>query len=265
MIGKQIRMERIMNRKTKRTVIIPMDHGVTMGPIKGLENMRQAVSMVADGGADAIILHKGMVKPGYREGSGKDVGLIIHLSASTNLANDPNAKVLVCTVKEAIRLGADGISIHVNLGADTEGCMLQDLGRISKECQEWGMPLIAMMYARGEKIKNQFDVTYVKHAARVAAEMGVDMVKVNYTGTPETFAEVVEGCPVPVVIAGGEKVETDEELFEMVAGAIQGGAAGVSIGRNAFQHKNPALIVKIISKMVHESYSPEQALEMLKE
>lgn len=262
MIGKSIRMERIINRESKRTVIIPMDHGVTLGPIPGLQNMREAVGNVVEGGANAVILHKGMVKAGYR-GGGKDIGLIIHLSASTTLGPDSNAKVQVCTVKEAVQLGADAVSVHVNLGAASENEMLATLGYVGKECQEFGMPLIAMMYTRGENIENEFDVKYVKHAARVGAELGADMVKVNYTGSPETFREVVAGSPIPVVIAGGEKVETDIQLLEMIDGALKGGAAGVSIGRNAFQHRDPVKIVRAISKMVHENYSVEEALKIL--
>jgi predicted phospho-2-dehydro-3-deoxyheptonate aldolase len=262
MLGKKIRMERIMNRETKKTVIIPMDHGTTMGPIKGLKDMKSTVNMVVEGGANAIILHKGMVGPGHR-GSGKDIGLIVHLSASTILSPEPNNKVMVCTLKEAIQLGADAVSIHVNLGAEGEGKMLEDLGRVAMECQEWGMPLLAMMYTRGKGIKSEFDPKYVKHAARVGAELGADIVKVNYTGSSETFREVVEGVDIPVVIAGGEKTETDIELLEMVKGALEAGCAGVSIGRNAFQHENPARIVKAISMMVHEGVEIEEALKVL--
>lgn len=261
MIGKNIRLERIINRESKRTVIIPMDHGITMGPIAGLENMREAVGKVVEGGANAVILHKGMITAGYR-GGGKDIGLIIHLSASTTLGPDSNDKIQVCSVKEAVQLGADAVSVHVNLGAANEREMLTILGKVGAECLEYGMPLIAMMYTRGKKIENEFDVKYVKHAARVGAELGADMVKVNYTGNPETFKEVVAGCLVPVVIAGGEKVETDAQLFKMVDGALKGGAAGVSIGRNAFQHRNPIKIVKAISKMVHENYPVEEAMKL---
>ena len=263
MIGKEIRIKRIINRNTGRTVIIPMDHGVTVGPIKGLEDMKKTVDDVVNGGANAIVLHKGLVRGGHR-GRGKDVGLIIHLSGSTSLAPDPNLKVLVCTVEEAIQLGADAVSIHVNLGAEDESEMLRDLGLISRECMKWGMPLLAMMYTRGLKIKNQFDVSVVKHAARVGAELGADIVKVNYTGSAESFKEVTNGCPVPVVIAGGEKMETDREILDMVDGAIKAGSAGVSIGRNAFQHGDPVAIVKAISSIVHKNVSIDDALKILK-
>jgi predicted phospho-2-dehydro-3-deoxyheptonate aldolase len=262
MIGKAIRLERILDRNTHRTVIVPMDHGVTLGPIPGLADMRKSINEVVEGGTNAIIIHKGIVGAGHR-GGGKDVGLILHLSGSTVLSPDPNAKIPVCTVEEAIRLGADAVSIHVNLGADTDTAMLAHLADVSRRCSDWGMPLVAMMYPRGEKIVNQYDVRLVKHAARVAAELGADVVKVNYTGSAETFTEVCAGCPIPVVIAGGEKMDTDEQVLRMIAGALAGGAAGVSIGRNAFQHRHPRLMVQAIARMVHGGRTVEDSLAFL--
>jgi len=262
MIGKMIRLERIIDRNSRRTVIIPMDHGVTVGPIEGLADMRAAVSKVVAGGANAILMHKGVVRAGHR-GAGRDVGLIIHLSAGTSISPDPNAKELVCTVEEAIKLGADAVSVHINLGAETDKEMLGQLGYVSERCSQWQMPLVAMMYTRGPKIKDEYDVENVKHAARVGAELGADIVKVPYTGSVESFSEVVQGCPVPVVIAGGPKMDSDEDIFKMVEGALKAGAAGVSIGRNAFQHKNPDKIVQALSKMVHKKASVEEAVKIL--
>jgi len=262
MVGKEIRLERIIDRNSGKTVIIPMDHGVTVGPIEGLANMRTAVAKVVAGGANAILMHKGMVRAGHR-GTGKDVGLIIHLSAGTSMSPDPNAKELVCTVEEAIKLGADAVSIHINLGAETDREMLRQLGYVSGQCLQWQMPLIAMMYTRGPKIKSEYDVENVKHAARVGAELGADIVKVPYTGSVDSFREVVEGCPVPVVIAGGEKTDSDEDIFRMVKDALKAGAMGASIGRNAFQHKNPEKMVQALCKMVHNNASVEKAIAIL--
>jgi len=262
MIGKMIRLERIIDRNSYKTVIIPMDHGVTVGPIEGLADMRTAVSKVVAGGANAILMHKGIVRAGHR-GAGKDVGLIIHLSASTSLSPDPNAKELVCTVEEAIKLGADAVSVHINLGTETDKEMLGQLGFISAQCMQWQIPLVAMMYTRGPKIKDEFDVNNVKHAARVGAELGADIVKVPYTGSIESFKQVIDGCPVPVVIAGGPKMGSDEDIFKMVDGALKAGAAGLSIGRNAFQHQNPEKIVAALCKMVHEGYGVEKAITIL--
>ncbi|WP_456460335.1 2-amino-3,7-dideoxy-D-threo-hept-6-ulosonate synthase [Desulfurobacterium sp.] len=261
-IGKAIRLERIINRETGKTVIIPMDHGVSMGPIPGIINIRESIDKVANGGANAIIIHKGLVRHGHRK-RGEDVGLIIHLSASTSLSPKPNTKVIVCSVEEAIKIGADGVSVHVNLGDINEDKMLEDFGAIAESCLEWGMPLIAMMYARGEGIKNPFDPDVVAHCARVAAELGADIVKVAYTGDTETFRKVVEGCPIPVVIAGGPKMSNDMEILEMVEGAMKAGGAGVSIGRNAFQHEDPEKIVRAISLIVHEGKTAKEAAKVL--
>jgi len=262
-IGKQIRTERIINRNTGRTVIVPMDHGISIGPIKGIINVRDAIQLVSEGGANAIVEHKGLVGAGHRR-KGNDIGLIIHLSASTSLSPHPNAKTLVCSVEEAIKLGADAVSIHVNIGNGGEKEMLHDFGRVSYEARTWGMPLLAMVYPRGEKIKNEYDVEVIKHAARVGDEMGADIVKVSYTGSTESFREVVAGCSVPVVIAGGPKMGSDRDILEMVKGAIDAGGAGASIGRNVFQHRDPRGMVAAICAIVHENRNVDEALEILK-
>ncbi|MDI7261566.1 MAG: fructose-bisphosphate aldolase, partial [Thermodesulfobacteriota bacterium] len=123
----------------------------------------------------------------------------------------------------------------------------------------------AMMYTRGPKVENEYDVKLVKHAARVGAELGADIVKVPYTGSPESFKEVVEGCFVPVVIAGGEKMDTDKDILKMVKGAMEAGGAGVSIGRNVFQHKNPPGILQAISKIVHDGLKVDEVIGDLEE
>lgn len=261
MMGKLIRIERIINRKTRKTVIVPMDHGVTVGPIKGLINMSKTVDLIADGGANAVVGHLGLPLHGHR-GTGKDIGLILHLSASTSLSPNPNHKVLVNTVQWALKMGADAVSVHVNIGADDEDKMLEDLGKVAIECMEWGMPLLAMMYPRGSKIKDETDVEVVKHAARVGAELGADIIKCPYTGSSKTFKEVVEGCPAPVVIAGGSKT-TDEETLKMIEGAMKAGGAGISMGRNAFQHRNPTRLVKAACAIVHDGMSAKDALTIL--
>ena len=263
MIGKKIRLERIINSHTGRTVIAPMDHGVSNGPMKGIIDIDKTVESISQGGADAILMHKGIVEQGHR-GYGKDIGLIVHLSASTSLAPNPNNKVIVTSVEKAIQLGADAVSVHVNLGSETESEMLQELGEISETCSYWGIPLLAMMYPRGQKVENEHDVELVKHAARVGSELGVDIVKTNYTGDPDSFKEVVEGALVPVVIAGGPKVDTDEELLQMVKDSIEVGGAGVAFGRNLFQAENPGKITKAISEVVHNDLEVNEALKFLK-
>ena len=256
-------MERMINRKTKRTIIIPMDHGLTVGTIKGLENMSGMVDKVAMAGANAVLMHSGMVGAGHRQ-SGIDIGLIIHLSGATTLSPHQNRKVLVCSVERALKMGADGVSIHINIGADEEPEMFQDAHQVVEASREWGVPLIAMMYPRGGKISNENDANVVNIAVRAGAELGADIVKTNYTGDIDSFKYIVKGVDVPVIIAGGPKMETIPELLEMVYDSIQAEGAGVAFGRNVFQADDPAKMVKAIAKIVHDKYTVEEVLKEFK-
>jgi fructose-bisphosphate aldolase / 2-amino-3,7-dideoxy-D-threo-hept-6-ulosonate synthase len=132
--------------------------------------------------------------------------------------------------------------------------MIHDLGSVAKECTEYGMPLLAMMYPRGPEIKPEQQYKYVKHVARLGAELGADLIKTLYTGDKESFTEVVRGCPVPIVIAGGPKVGSEEELFQMVEDSMECGARGVSIGRNIFQADDRVDITRKMCKIVHRKY-----------
>ncbi|MBS7655020.1 2-amino-3,7-dideoxy-D-threo-hept-6-ulosonate synthase [Candidatus Bathyarchaeota archaeon] len=258
-LGKERRLKRIfLNGKT---VIIPMDHGVTSGPIKGLTNMQAIIDKLALGEANGIVVHKGIAKTVDTKG----LGLIIHLSASTKYSLNPNRKIIICSIKEAVRLGADAISIHINVGDEKEPEMLKALGKIADGCDYFGLPLLAMMYPRGPKISSEHDFEAVAHAARLGAELGADVIKTNYTGSIETFRKVVEGCPVPVVIAGGPKVETSREILQMVYDSLKAGGSGVSIGRNVFQHENPTAMTKALAAIVHKGASVNEALKILGE
>ncbi|MBW2323748.1 MAG: class I fructose-bisphosphate aldolase family protein [Deltaproteobacteria bacterium] len=261
MIGKEIRMARIMDQKRQKTVIVPMDHGVSVGPVAGLLDMKHAISEASKGGANAVVIHKGFVASG--RGKQNTLGLIVHLSGSTALSPEPHAKTLVCTVEEAIKLGADAVSVHVNLGNNREKEMLSDLSSVARVSNEWGIPLLAMIYCRGNRIKNEFDPEAIKHGARLGAELGADLVKVPYTGDPESFSRVVEGCGVPVVIAGGAKMNSDRDVLEMVSGAVSAGAAGLSIGRNVFQHHSPSVMIQAMSLIVHKRRTVDEALSVL--
>ncbi len=262
-LGKKVRLERIFNRNNRRTIIIPMDHGVSIGACEGLINMREAISNVAEGGGDAVLMHKGLVKCSHRE-HGRDVGLIIHLSASTCLSPRPNAKTLVATVEDAIKLGADAVSVHINIGDESEREMLSDLGRVASTAEQWGMPLLAMLYGRGPLISNEYDPNLVGHLARVGVELGADVVKVPYTGDMDSFARVVEGCCVPVVIAGGPKLDSTKEFLTVVHDSLKAGGAGLSVGRNVFQHSDMVELIKALRGLVHEEWSLEQALDHMK-
>ncbi|MEM2099005.1 MAG: 2-amino-3,7-dideoxy-D-threo-hept-6-ulosonate synthase [Candidatus Bathyarchaeia archaeon] len=258
--GKTRRLKRIF-QADNRTVIVPMDHGVSIGPVKGIVNMQEIVNQLLKGGVDAIIVHKGIAK---RVDAG-NAGLIVHLSAISALTPNANNKVQVCTVAEAIRIGADAVSVHINVGAQDEDKMLTILGKVANQCDVYGIPLLAMMYARGPKIASEHAADAVAHAARLGAELGADIIKTNYTGDIETFKTVIESCPAPVVIAGGPKCKTTLELLQMVHDSLKAGGAGLSIGRNVFQHENPTLMVKALAAIIHENASVEQAQKILGE
>lgn len=260
LIGKSIRLERIMDRKNKRTVIVPMDHGVTVGPIKGLVNLNEMVEKVAEGGANAVLGHRALPLYGHRR-YGRDIGLILHLFGSSMLSPDPNNKVQVMKVEEALVMGADGVSVHINVGADNESEMFTALGAVSSDCMRLGMPLVAMMYPRGKKVKSEHDVEVVKLAARVGAELGADIVKTNYTGDIDSFREVVRGCLAPLIVAGGPRMETTRDVLQLVWEAMQAGGAGASIGRNVFQAPDPTKMVRALSRIVHEGYAVDEAMK----
>lgn len=259
MNGKIRRLSRIF-RSDGKTVIIPMDHGVTLGPISGIENISKIVEKLRKGGADAVLVHKGWARLIDTRG----MSLILHISASTKIGPDPDWKVTVASVEEAVALGADGVSIHINIGCEREPEMLSLLGAVAESCEDWGMPLLVMAYPRGPKITNQHDPELVSHAARIAAELGADVVKTNYTGSIESFKRVVECCPIPVVIAGGPKVSSDREMLEMVKNSLDSGGAGVSIGRNVFQHERPDLMTRAMVGIIHDGISIEDAMEILR-
>jgi fructose-bisphosphate aldolase/2-amino-3,7-dideoxy-D-threo-hept-6-ulosonate synthase len=150
--------------------------------------------------------------------------------------------------------------LHINIGTKADPEMLEILGVVSRECREFGMPLLAMMYPRGENIENENDVEVVKIAVRVAAELGADIVKTNWTGDPDSFSEVVEGCMAPVIIAGGVKAGI-KELLEITKQSIDVGGAGVAYGRNVFQADNPTKVVKALYLIVHKNYEVEEAIK----
>lgn len=256
--GRDVRLGRIL--RDGKMVCIPMDHGISNGPIKGLEDIHGMIYQCAPAGLTCVLVNKGIIRTLPRP---LDIGLIVHFSGSTSLGPAPNRKMLMGSVEEALRLGADAVSLHINIGAKEEPEMLQKLGMVSDKCDEWSVPLVAMMYPRGENIKNPNDPEIVAHAARIGAEAGADIVKAVYTGDVDSFKKVVKSCPVPIVIAGGPKANTDREILEMCAGAMSAGAKGVTFGRNIFQHRNPPAIVRALNKIIVQAKTVREALKEL--
>ena len=256
--GVQIRLDRVM--KNGKMLCIPMDHGISNGPITGLEDPTQITYKCENSGLTSIIINKGILKQFPRS---TKVGVLMHLSGSTVLSPYPNRKMLTGTVKEAVSMGADGISLHINIGSKEEPEMISQLGMTASECHKWGMPLLAMMYPRGENIKNPHDPQVVAHVARIGAECGADIVKTLYTGDPDSFAKVVKGTPVPIVIAGGPKAHTDMDILKMTEEAVTAGAAGVTYGRNIFAHKTPERMVEALAGIIFNKESAEEAVKKI--
>ena len=252
--GTDIRMRRIT--RGGRMLCMPMDHGISNGPIKGLEDPHKTIRECQDHGLTSVIINKGVLKTLPEP---PRVGVLVHFSGSTSLSGSPNLKVLTGSVEEAVRLGADGVSLHINIGGDEEPEMLRDLGEISDECHLYGMPLLAMMYPRGENIANPHDPEIVGHVARIGAECGADMIKTVYTGDPDSFSGIVRSTPVPIVVAGGPRAETDLDLLRMTSDVISAGAAGVTYGRNIFAHSSPQKMTAALASIIFDSRTAEDA------
>lgn len=256
--GHQIRLNRILRKG--RMLCIPMDHGISSGPIEGIEDPHSIIYKCENHGLTSVIVNKGILKTLPKP---TKVGILVHISGSTSLSETPNRKMLTGTVEEAIRLGADGISIHINIGGKEEPEMLEQFGKISEQCHKWNMPLLAMMYPRGEKIRDPHDPEIVAHVARIGADFGADIVKTVYTGDIDSFSKVVKGTPVPVVIAGGPKAKTDFEVLQMTEDAMKAGAKGITYGRNIFAHKNPQKMVQALAAIIFKNLPAKEAIKKI--
>lgn len=248
--ARRVRASRLFGQADDRIFVVPLDHTIADGPVVGTLN--QVVGQLASGGVDAVVLHKGAVRQ-IRPHWFDDMSLIVHLSASTAHAPDPDAKYLVASVEEALRIGGDAVSVHVNLGSETEQAQIADLARVADACDRWNLPLLAMVYPRGPKIDNPRDPALVAHAATLAADLGADIVKTPYVGSIPEMRDVVSACPIPLITAGGPKVADDAALVAHVDHVLRAGAAGVAMGRNIFQSPNPEVTARRVSAVIHRS------------
>lgn len=248
--ARQVRLRRLYRHDSRRMLVVPLDHSITIGPITGTGTLNRLIGQLAGNGVDAVVLHKGSLRrvdPTWFT----DTSLIVHLSASTVHAADPNAKYLVASVEESLRLGADAVSVHVNLGSADEGRQIADLAAVSEACERWNMPLLAMVYPRGPQIRDPHDPDVVAHAVTLAADLGADIVKTVGLGTATATADVVRACPVPVIVAGGPSLSSATELRAYVSAALRGGAGGVAMGRNIFQATDPGATARMVADLVH--------------
>ncbi|GAA4161790.1 hypothetical protein GCM10022251_41830 [Phytohabitans flavus] len=196
-------------------------------------------------------MHKGALRH-VEVGWFRSLSLIVHLSASTRRAPDPDAKYLVSSVEEALRLGADAVSVHVNVGSTTEGQQIADLATVAEACDRWGVPLLAMLYPRGPQIADGRAPELVAHAAAIAADLGADLVKSALPASAAGIAAVTASCPVPVLAAGGAPSPGANDVMRHLADAMRAGAGGIAAGRLVFTAADPAVAARRVAALVHD-------------
>lgn len=246
-----------------RGLWVPMDHGLSGYPEPGLDRMDEVIDAVIEGGADAVILQKGVLTHhASRTGWG---GFIAHLSASTvHGGNRSQLKVLVGSAQEAYDRGAVAVSGQVNLGDDYETEMLVDLGKLTEQAWAIDLPVLGMVYPRGENLRiNPDDPTKgIAHAVRIAYEIGCNVAKVPWTGSLDSFKMVTSAAPIPVLIAGGGIGPTMEETLSMVRASMEAGGAGVCMGRRIFGSGDPLNTTQALRSIIDGS-SVDEAMSFL--
>lgn len=273
MVGKRIRLGRIFKDDGK-TFVITMDHGVDLGPVKGLEDIKGTVKKVLSGEykPDAILMNPSMIRVCHEEIIGK-LGVIARLDGTaTIMGPDITDYRLFSSVEEAIMVGADAVATMAFVGVPRESQNSEKIGKISQDCVRWGMPHIVealppeiVEYHFKPEAKREWpSLEHVKFVDRVAAELGADVVKSYYTGDPGTFREAVKSCPVPIIVLSGPGAGNPEELLTIVRDVLDAGTQGVIMGRNVWGYKDPVAMVEAISKMVHEDESVEDAMKIIR-
>lgn len=262
--GKEIRLARILRPANKRSVTVAFSHGVLLGPQKGLltfEQMDQMMSIFH--AADAVMLSPGMLEQLSGHFAGRNhPGLIIQADwqnvgrARSGPFPGTGLSVPLLTAEQAVASGADSIMTYLWMGGDDPKLEASEVARNSafaRACESVGLPLL--IESRGLGQENDLDgkpnLELLKFHTRVAAELGADFIKTKYSGSVETFREVTSQCPVPILVAGGSRLNTVDEALKLVEDVIEGGGAGVVFGRNIFQFGDPAVMLKSIIERVH--------------
>ena len=241
-------------------VWVPMDHSSSAFPEKGLEDSNLSVDAAIEGGADAIILHKGAVS--YHSSRTGWNRFVCHTSDSTTHGGVRSQdKVAVATVPECLDRGAIGVSAQVNLGDPAEPEMIKRMGSITTAAHKLDTPVLGMFYPRGPNLSlDPSDTTGgVAHAARLAWEIGCNVVKVPWTGSEDSFRIVTSSVPIPVLLSGGPRKTSFIETLEIVEKSINAGGSGVCIGRHVFASDDPSSHIRALRAMIHDGANPEEA------
>lgn len=234
-IARRRRWTRFQDRDSGRVLIVPIDHGLTVGPLPGLQCPQEVYSWLAPGALTGVVVHKGMAE---RLDGIPACGMMLHLNGAMAFDECPDMKVMLTRVEAAVRLGADAVSIQTNFTRGTAAHNLRLLGRVVDDAHDYGLPVMAMVYDKGSEVGNGLE--RLRHCMRAAVELGADVLKVASPSDPGMIPELLDGMlpHTPVLFAGGS-LTSDELLIATIEAGIRYGAAGVCIGRNIFQRSNP--------------------------
>jgi class I fructose-bisphosphate aldolase/fructose-bisphosphate aldolase/2-amino-3,7-dideoxy-D-threo-hept-6-ulosonate synthase len=250
--GKKIRWSRFVSPDSKKGIIIPIDHGLTMGPLEGINNIQRIARWIASPDANGIIAHKGIVERLACRGLLAGKGVMVHLNGMISLAKDPTRKELLTSIESALRLGADGVSVELLFNGMHDPHNMKLLGKVVDEALAYGMPVLVMV-----KDLNKYDlagkrVHAFRQIIRMVCELGADAVKIPQPENPNEIPEMIDELSedIAVFLAGGVKCD-DSELFAVASLAISSGATGMCIGRNVFQRSEFDTFLGTLSSLVH--------------
>jgi DhnA family fructose-bisphosphate aldolase class Ia len=268
--GKTMRMRRILDPATGTAVMFAISHGTSAPKVlPGIEDPRPMVRNVVEGGANVVFLARGFARMCADDiAKNNNVGLALKVSASCTLFETPFLEVQTATVEDAVELGADAVVAMIPFTYSNEPDVISWVAGLGAECDRWGMPFIAeaefpnAYTEEASEYASSLDLEYQKHSARLCVELGADVVKANWSGSIEDFAEIVQVSNVPVVVAGGSKV-SDLDALQKLDEGMRAGAIGCSVGRNIFQHKDPVGMTQAICAVVRERKSPEEAIKLV--
>lgn len=255
--GIRNRLSQIIKPETGHTVMLAVDHGYFLGPTNKLEDARKTIEPLLPY-ADALMLTRGILRTSVEPES--SIPVVLRVSGGTSIiGKDLSNEEITTSMEEAVRLNAAAVALSIFVGTEYEHQTLANLAKLVDKGMEYGIPVLAVT-AVGKELGKR-DVRFLSLSCRIAAELGASFVKTYYC---DEFEKVVEGCPVPVVIAGGPKLETELDAMKMAYDAVQKGATGVDMGRNIWQSEFPVPMIKAVRAVVHEKASPEDALEVFK-
>jgi len=256
MVGKTSRMQRLFNQESGKSLTIAVDYGATSGPVKGIERIGEVFSLL-DPWADAWLMSKGILRHCYQPDG--VTGIVLRATGAATAAQSfPGGEGVVVSVEEALVLGADALAASIFVGTAYERDSLLGLASLAQACGRWQVPLVAVLGA-GIVQDRTLDADFWALGARVAAEHGADLVHAYWV--ERGFEKVVEGCPVPVLMAGGPERNGPEELMEMIHGALAAGAQGVVMGSDLWQARNPEGLAEAVAMMVHRGASALEAID----